>query len=133
MSLLQFRFEIRERRDVALRVLGNPSIVNEPDRDGIEEVPLLPSRPANDDEAGAFEDAQVLHHAEARHRQLGLELGERPPIADEEPIEQIATRRIRERLEHAVVVSHTRIICDQMVTCQQARKSGRISADFAVR
>jgi hypothetical protein len=106
MSLLQFRFEVRERRNVALRVFGNPSIVNEPDRQGIEEVPLLPSGPAHDDEARAFEDAQVLHHAEARHRQLGLELGERPPIAREEPIQQMAPRRIGERLEHAVVVSH---------------------------
>jgi hypothetical protein len=106
MRLLQFHFEVRERRDLALRVLGDPSIVNEPDRDRIEEVPLLPSRPAHDDEPRAFEDAQVLHHAEARHRQLGLELRQRPPIADEEPVEQIAARGIRERLEHAVVVSH---------------------------
>ena len=46
--------------------------------------------PAGDDEAGVFEDPEVLHDAEARHLQLRLELGERAAVTHEEPIEQEA-------------------------------------------
>ena len=81
---------------------------------------LLPALPAGDDEPGLLEQAQVLHHAEARHLQVGLELPERAAVALEEPVEQEAPRRIGERLEDPVVV-HARIICDQMVTCQVYR------------
>ena len=59
-----------------------------------------------DDEARVLEHAQVLHDAEARHLQLGLQLGQRAAVTLEELVEQEATRRVGERLEHAVVVGH---------------------------
>ena len=59
----------------------------------------------------------MLHHAEARHLQLGLELGERAAVTREEPIEEVTPRRISQCPEHAVVV-HVQTICDLMVTCQ---------------
>jgi hypothetical protein len=36
--------------------------------------------------------------------ELGLELGERAAVTHEEPVEQEATRRVGQRLEHSVVV-----------------------------
>src|SRR5438067_13202523 len=78
---------------------------------------LRPARAAGDDEAGLLENPQVLHHAEAGHLELGLELGERTAVALEEPVEQMAAGRIGECPEDLVVV-HARIIGDQMVTCQ---------------
>ena len=91
--------------------------MDEPDRHGVQVVELLPARPAGDDEACVFEDAQVLHHAEARHLQIRLELGERAAVALEEPVEQVPAGRIRQGLEDAVVV-HMRRIGDLKVTCQ---------------
>jgi hypothetical protein len=50
----------------------------------------------------------VLHHAEPCHlglrTYLRLELGERASPSIEEPIEERATRRVRECLEDAVIV-----------------------------
>ena len=60
----------------------------------------------------------MLHHPEARHLQLRLELGQRAAVTLEEPVEQEASRRVGERLEHTVVVGHAAIIRDQTVTCQ---------------
>ena len=104
--------EVGERRDVTLGVLRDPAVVDEPDRHRVEEVQLLPSRPAGDDEPGAFEHLQVLHHAEAGHLQLRLELGERAAVALEEPVEEVAPGRVGQGLEHAVVVLHVRMIGD---------------------
>ena len=69
-------------------------------------------------EAGAFEHAQVLHRAEARHVELGVELGQRPSVALEQQVEQKAARRIGERFEDGIVGDHLPTICDLMVTCQ---------------
>ena len=46
----------------------------------------------------------MLHHAEARHLQLRLELGERAAVTLEEPVEQEPPRRVGERTEHGIVV-----------------------------
>ena len=106
MRLLQLGLEIGERRHLALGVLVDPPVVDQPDRHRVEKVQLLPARPPRDDETGLLEHAQVLHDAEARHLQLGLQLGERAAVTHEEPVEQEATGRVGECLEHAVVVGH---------------------------
>jgi hypothetical protein len=80
--------------------------VDQPDRDRVQEVQLFPTGPPGDDEARVFEDAQVLHDAEAGHLQLRLELGQRAAVTREEPVEQVAPGRVGERLEHTVVVGH---------------------------
>jgi hypothetical protein len=98
--------EIRERRRAALRVLVDPPVVNQPDRDGVQEVQLLPPRSARDDEPGVLEQPQVLHDPEAGHLQLGRELRERAAVTLEEPVEQEAPRRVGERAEYEVVVVH---------------------------
>ena len=103
-ALLQFVLEIRERRDAVLGVLVDPPVVDQPDRHRVQEVELLPALPAGDDEPGVLEHAQVLHHAEAGHLELGLELRERAAVTLEEPVEQVAPRRVGERLEDLVVV-----------------------------
>ena len=65
---------------MVLAVLVHPSVVNHLDRDRIEIVPLFSARPARDEEAGPFEDPQMLHDAEAGHRQLRFERGQCPAI-----------------------------------------------------
>jgi hypothetical protein len=94
---------------LALGVLVDPAVVDQPDRDRVEEVELLPAGPASDDEPGLFQQAQVLHDPEARHVDLGLELGERAAFAFVQEVEQEAAGRVGERLEHPAVV-HTRAI-----------------------
>jgi hypothetical protein len=75
-------------------------------------------------EAGVLQHLEVLHHTEPRHLQLGLELGQRAAVTLEEPVEQEPPGRVRERLEHAVVlVGHHQKIGDPMVTCQRAPKT----------
>jgi hypothetical protein len=54
----------------------------------------------------------VLHHAEPRHLQLGLELRERSAVTLEEPVEQVPAGRVRQGLEDAVVVVHRPMIGD---------------------
>ena len=45
--------------------------------------------------SGVLEHLEVLHHAEAGHRQLGLQLGERASVALEEEVEQEPAGRDR--------------------------------------
>src|SRR5688500_15671934 len=124
---LQLGLEVGKRRCLALGVLVDPPVVDQPDRYGIKEVQLLPAQPPRDDEARVFEDAEVLHDAEAGHIQLGLELGERAAVTREEPVEQEASRWVSQCLEYAVVVvGHRSTIRDHIVTYQAlAGRPGR--------
>ena len=70
------------------------------DGDGVEEVLLLASHLAGGDEVGVFEHAEVLHHAEARHRKLLLERGEALPVLLEQLVEQGPAGGIRDGLEN---------------------------------
>jgi hypothetical protein len=94
--------------------------VDEPDRNRVEEVVLLAAAPARDHEAGLLEHLEVLHHAEARHRQPLLERAERLPVLLEQLVEQAAARRVGEGLEHGV---HAWSIGDRLVTCQVDRRT----------
>jgi hypothetical protein len=76
--------------------------VDEPDRDGVEEVELLPASPLGGDETGLLEHAQVLHHAEARHRQPLLQRAQRLPVFVEEGVKQLSARGVGEGLENCV-------------------------------
>jgi hypothetical protein len=76
--------------------------VDEPDRDWVQEVELLAPAPPRRDEIGFLEYAQVLHDAEARHRQAQLECAERLPVLSEELVEQGPASGIGESLEHRV-------------------------------
>jgi hypothetical protein len=129
MLALQSTLEFRERRHAALLVFVDPAVVDQADRHWIQEVQLLPARPADDHEARVLQHAQVLHDPEARHLQLRLELLERAAVTREEPVEQEASRGVGEGLEHAiVVVRHAWKIGDRMVTCQA---DGRIGGSAA--
>jgi hypothetical protein len=70
---------------------------------------LLPARPARHDKPRLFQQAWVLHDADAGHVHLGFELGQRATFTLEEKIEQEPACRVGQRLEHEVVV-HTRSI-----------------------
>jgi len=76
--------------------------VDEPDRDGVQEVQLLPAPALRDDEAGVLEHAQVLHHAEARHVEARLQRAQRLRVLAEELVEQVAPGRIGQGPEHVV-------------------------------
>ena len=58
---------------LAFPVFVDPPVVDHPDRNRIQEMQLLPAGPAGDDEAGIFQNLQMLHDAEARHRQPGFQ------------------------------------------------------------
>lgn len=107
MLLLQLSLEVDQRCHAALCVLADPAVVDQPDRDRVEEVVLLPPRALRDDKTCFLEDAQVLHHAKPRHLQLGLQLRERAAVTRKEQVEQEATGRVGEGLEHPVVIHAT--------------------------
>src|SRR5512143_983167 len=100
--LLELTLQGREPRGPRLRVLADPALVDEPDRHWVQEMELLSAPLAGDDEIRLLQHLEVLHHAEARHRQATLEGAERLPVLLEEPVEQLAPGRIAERLEHLV-------------------------------
>ena len=91
---------------MGLGVLVDPPVVDQSDRDRVQEVPFLPPCFARDHEARVFEHAQMFHDAEPGHLHLGLELGERAAVTLEEPVEQESPRRVRECLEHEGIVGH---------------------------
>jgi len=76
--------------------------VNEPDRDGVEEVQLLAAALAGLDQARLLQHPQMLHHTEACHRQSPLELAQGLSVALEERVEQATASGIGKRLEHLV-------------------------------
>src|SRR5579875_1326897 len=76
-------------------------LVDPAERDGVEVVPALAPIAANDDESGVFEDAQVLHHREARKREGGTEIPRRAGAVFEE-VEDSAAGRVGERLPDGV-------------------------------
>ena len=98
---------------MTLCVLVDPPVVDQPDRHGVQEVQLLPARAAHDDKIRVLQHFEVLGDAEPRHLQLGLELRQRAAITPEQQVEQEATGRIGERLEHPIVVRHDAKLCDQ--------------------
>src|SRR5215217_5106992 len=82
-------------------------------------LPRAPDLPRHD-EPRLLQHAQVLHDAEAGHLELRLQLAERPSAALEQPVEEQQSGRVRERLEHTVlVVLHGARIRDRVVTCQE--------------
>src|SRR4029077_20979340 len=106
--LLEFSFQARESGDPGLRVFADPALVDEPDRDGVQEVELLPAAPARDHEIGLLQQPEVLHDAEARHGQALLERTQRLPVLLEELVEQSSPGRVAERLEHLIHVGEYR-------------------------
>ena len=76
--------------------------MDEPDRDGVQEMQLLAPAPPGHDQTRLFEQLQVLHHAEARHRQPLFERAQRLPVLLEQLVEQAAPRRVGEGFEHVV-------------------------------
>src|SRR5579863_3507232 len=135
--LFELQFEVYEGGHTPLGVLVYPPVMDEPDRDWVEEMQLFSARATGDHEPGVLQDAQVLHHAETGHFENRLELCQRQAVVGEEPVEQGASRWVGERLEHPVVViGHISTIRDQMVTCQprsgNVRKfSGHVDPELA--
>src|SRR5687767_9723506 len=99
---LQIGLEPAERRGPGLGVLAHPAVVDEPDRNRIQEVELLAAPAPRRDQPRLLEHPQVLHDGETRHRQPALERAQRLSVALEERVEQTASRGVREGLEHGV-------------------------------
>ena len=76
--------------------------MDEPNRDRVQEVELLATLAPRRDEIRLLEHPQVLHHAEAGHRQALLERRQCLPVLGEELVEELAPRRIGKRPEHRV-------------------------------
>ena len=105
---LQVSLDGRHRADDGLGVLADPAVVDEPDRDRVEVVPLLATVPPRRDEIRFLKDVQVPHDPEAGHRrQVGAQLSERLAIALEQPIEKEPPARVAKRPKrrcHRIVV-----------------------------
>ena len=117
--ILQIGLEPAERGRPGLGVLAHPPVVDEPDGDGVEEVQLLAALAAGGHDPGLLEHLQVLHHAEARHRQAPLECREGLAVLPEELVEQGPAGRVGQCLEHLV---HDPTIGDHSVTCQEVAR-----------
>jgi len=63
-------------------------------------VQLLAPASSRDDQASRFENLQVFHDAEARHRQAPLERSERLPVLLVQFVQQASPRRIGQGFEH---------------------------------
>ena len=86
---LQGVFEVGHAAHPWLGVLADPSVMDKADGDRIEEVQLATPGATACDQVRRFQDAQMLHDAEAGHpRQRRLELLQRLAVAHEEPIEE---------------------------------------------
>ncbi len=87
-----------------------PAVVELPDRDRVQVVEARPSHLARRHEPSLLEHPDVLHHAEARDLEVGLELSERAAVLVVEQVEDRAARRIGQRPEHRFV--HASILGD---------------------
>src|SRR3954454_2383435 len=101
-SVLQSLLEPAQRGRPGLGVLAHPPVVDDPDRDGVEEVELLPPAPPGDHQPGLLEHLEVLHDAEARHGHARLERVQCLPVLTEELVEQTAPRGVAQGPEHVV-------------------------------
>ena len=87
---------------------------------------ILASTPLSHQKLGAFKDAEMLHDAEASHRQPSLKFAESLAIPPKQHVQQTPSYRVGQRLEHCI---HVRTICDHMVTCQVGRSLRAERAD----
>jgi len=103
---LQCEFEVGEGVQ-ALRpqqvVLVDPPLVDQLDRDGVEEVQLLPPRPSGDDEARLLQHRQVLHNPEPGHVEALQQLRQRAAVTREELVQEVPAGGVGQCLEHLVV------------------------------
>jgi hypothetical protein len=76
--------------------------VDEPDRDRVQEMQLLATLAPGRDQPRPLEHPQVLHDAEAGHRQALLERAQRLTVLLEQLVQQAAPGRVGKRLEHRV-------------------------------
>ena len=122
---LQSLLDLAERCRPGLGVLAHPPVVDEPDRHGVQVVQLLAALPPCDDEPGLLEQLEVLHDAEAGHREPLHERTERLPVLAIERVEQLPASRVGQCAEHRV---HVRTIGDHLVTCQGHQPPGEAAA-----
>jgi hypothetical protein len=99
---LQLLLEPGQAGCPGLGVLADPTIVDLPDRDGVQKVQLLAAPAPGDHEARLLEQLQVLHHAEAGHVEPLLERAERLPVLPEELVKEAAPGGVGEGLEHFI-------------------------------
>jgi hypothetical protein len=78
-------------------------------------VQLLASATPGDDEAGLFQQLQVLHDAEAGHGETFFQLRESLTVLFKELVEEGPASRVSQSFEDVV---HCWNICDYLVTCQ---------------
>jgi hypothetical protein len=95
-------FEVGETCRPGLGVLVDPAVMQEPDGDDVEEVQLLASATARDDQTGVFEELEVLHDAKTRHRKTFFKLGEALAVPLEELVEEGTASWVGEGLEDDV-------------------------------
>src|SRR5262249_29715638 len=101
-SLLHSFLEAAQHCGPELGVLVDPSVMNQPDWHGVQEVQLFPAAALRDDQARRLEDSEMLHDAETCHRHAALKRAQRLTVAPEQHVKQLPARPIREGLEHRI-------------------------------
>ncbi|GIH01886.1 hypothetical protein Pma05_84580 [Plantactinospora mayteni] len=91
---------------------------------------LLSARSARDYQSRVLQHPQMLGDAEPGHHHLGLQRAQRPPVPDEQQVEQEPSGRIGERLENKVIIAHHPKIGDRKVTCQGSQADALLACDF---
>jgi hypothetical protein len=82
--------------------------MDETDRDGVEEVQLLPTAAPAHNEAGLLEQAEMLGHGDPRHVVAGGQSHQGLAVPLEESVEQGPPSRIGKRAEHRLHDTHNR-------------------------
>jgi hypothetical protein len=99
--------EAEERDGPRLGVLADPAIVDDTDRDRIEEVELFRDpAPLGDHEPCLLNRSRCFITADPRHRETLGERAQRLPVLAEEVVEQTSSGRVGKRFEHDVHVLH---------------------------
>ena len=98
-------------------VFVDPAGMDLVDRNGVEEVSFDAAVALRGYQTCFFQDVQVFCDAEPCHFEVLLQFFLGESLFGEQPVEQHASRGIRQGLENLVHV-HPEKICDLMVTCQ---------------
>ena len=99
-GLLQFRFQAGKAGGPGLGVLADPAVVQEPDRNRVQVVDLLPAAATAHHQAGLLEQSQVLRDGDPRHVMRSCQRHQCLAVLVEERVEKRSPSRVGKCPEH---------------------------------
>jgi len=122
MVFLRTLFDFPQNIQLLAFILPDPPFENLMNRNGIQEVKLLPTTAGRDDQAGVLQSPQVLRHSLTCHCESGTQPAQRLPVKRAERVQQLSACRAGERLKDSVCI-HGAIICKKMLACQEQQEA----------